>query len=158
MNTRLEGERGAASVLRRALLVLSAIALAGTTVELVIGRHWDGLTQVIPFAAITVATIALSMIATARSRTSLRIAQGLCAVVLIASALGVWKHVAGNEESGSLDQRFAATWESTPAPRRWWLAVSGGVGPAPPLAPGVLAETALMLLAATLRHPASRPE
>ena len=123
-----------------------------------IGRHWHSPTQVIPFAAIAVVAVALSMIATARSRTSLRIAQGLCAVVLAASALGVWNHVAGNEQSGALDQRYAAVWESTSVPRRWWLAASGGVGPSPPLAPGVLAQAALMLLAATLRHPSSRPE
>ncbi len=145
-------------MLRRALLGLSAIALAGTGVELVIGRHWESATQLIPFAAIAVAAVALSMIAAARSRTMLRVAQGLCAVVLVASVLGVWNHVAGNEESGALDQRYAATWESTPATERWWLAASGGVGPSPPLAPGVLAQVALMLLAATLRHPVLRAE
>ena len=158
MDAPIEGERGAASVLRRALLVLTAIALAGTTTELAIGRHWEGPTQLIPFAAIAVAAVALSMIATARSRMSLRIAQGLYVVVLAASAFGVWSHVEGNHESGALDQSYAATWESTPAARRWWLAASGGVGPSPPLAPGVLAQAALMLLAATLRHPSSRPE
>ena len=47
---------------------------------------------------------------------------------------------------GALDQRTAATWETTPATTRWWMALSGGVGPAPPLAPGVLAQAGLMLV------------
>ena len=37
---------------------------------------------------------------------------------------------------------------------QWWEAITGGVGPAPVLAPGVLAEISLALLIATLRHPA----
>ena len=148
-------ERGAAPLLRRALLVLSGIALVGTTVELVIGRHWDSLEQVIPFGAIALAGMALWLIAARPTRRRLRLARGLCLIVLAVSELGVWNHIEGNQESGALDSRFADRWESMSAADRWWRAASGGVGPAPPLAPGVLAETALMLLAATLRHPAT---
>lgn len=149
------GELGAAPLLRRALLALTAIALVGTAVELVIGRHWESAPQVIPFGVIGVAGVTLWLVATARSAGRLRVARGLAVLVLAASAFGVWEHVEGNQDAGALDQRTAASWETTPALTRWWLALSGGVGPAPPLAPGVLGQAALMLLAATLRHPAS---
>jgi hypothetical protein len=147
-------EHGTALLLRRAFLVLTGIALAGTAVELVIGRHWEQPSQVIPFVVIAVAAAALILVATARTPGRLRVARGLCIAVLAASAFGVWEHIEGNEEAGALDQRTAANWATTPAVQRWWLAASGGVGPSPPLAPGVLAQAALMLLAATLRHPA----
>jgi len=153
------GERGTAGLLRRALLALAGIALAGTAAELVITRHWEDPTQVIPFAIIALAAVGLALIATARRARPVRVAQALCVVVLAASVFGVWEHVEGNEHAGALDQRTADTWETTPALQRWWLAASGGVGPSPPLAPGVLAQAALMLLAATLHHPAvERPE
>ncbi len=35
-----------------------------------------------------------------------------------------------------------------------WLAITGGVGPAPVLVPGTLAEISLALILATVRHPA----
>ena len=63
-----------------------------------------------------------------------------------------------NYEAGPLDQRYTATWESLPAAARWWAAASMTVGPAPPIAPGVLGQAALALLLSTARHPAlARP-
>jgi hypothetical protein len=38
---------------------------------------------------------------------------------------------------------------------QWWTAVTSGVGPAPTLAPGALAEISLALILATVRHPAT---
>lgn len=145
-------------MLRRALLALTGVALAGTTAELVIGRHWESAPQLIPFVVIALAAGALGLIAFARTRGAVSAARGICAVVLAASLFGVWEHIEGNEHAGALDQRTAATWETTPATQRFWLAASGGVGPSPPLAPGVLAQAGLMLLAATLRHPALEAE
>ncbi|GAA3254760.1 hypothetical protein GCM10020216_090730 [Nonomuraea helvata] len=40
-------------------------------------------------------------------------------------------------------------WEALPAVTRWWYALTKTMGPAPPLAPGMLAQSALMLLLAT---------
>jgi len=147
------GEPGAAGLLRSALLGLTGLALAGTTLELVIGRHWDSPVQVIPFIALAVAALALWLVVARPSRGRLRLARLLCALVFAASVLGIWEHIEGNHEAGPLDQRFSERWESMSTASRWWNAVSGGVGPAPPLAPGVLAQAALMLFAATLRHP-----
>jgi len=63
-------------------------------------------------------------------------------------------HIDVNYQSGPLDYRYAAIWETMPDPTRWWAALSKTVGPAPPVAPGVLAQASLGLLFATVRHPA----
>ena len=60
--------------------------------------------------------------------------------------------IGANHSAGALDIRYADTWEQMSAVAQWWAAASGGVGPAPSLAPGVLAFTAAALLAATLHH------
>jgi len=62
--------------------------------------------------------------------------------------------VAENLTAGPLDRDYAATWSSMPAVEQWWLAMTGGVGPAPTLAPGALLEISLALALATIRHPA----
>ncbi|MGE3857549.1 MAG: hypothetical protein AB7G21_11405 [Dehalococcoidia bacterium] len=153
-SSRSEADRPTAALLRGAILVLTGVALAGTTAELVITRHWESTVQVLPFVIVGVAAVALGLVAAARRARLVRIARVLSIIVLLAAAFGVWEHIEGNEHAGALDQRTAATWETTPALQRFWLAASGGVGPSPPLAPGVLAQSALMLLAATLHHPA----
>ena len=125
-----------------------------TALELVLTRHWDSLEQIIPFGVLAIAAVALWLIAKGTTGREIWAARVLCAVVMAGSALGIWEHIEGNHESGYLDQRYSATWETKSAGSRWFLASTGGVGPAPVLAPGVLAQTALMLLGATLRHPA----
>jgi hypothetical protein len=62
----------------------------------------------------------------------------------------VLEHILTNFNAGELDQRFADTWDSLPLLERGWYAVTKTVGPAPTLAPGVLGQTALLLLLATL--------
>ena len=54
-----------------------------------------------------------------------------------------------NYESGALDQRYSESWETLPAAQQWWLAVTKTVGPAPTLAPGVLGQSALLLVLAS---------
>jgi hypothetical protein len=63
---------------------------------------------------------------------------------------GVITHIVVNYDAGVLDQRYAGTWDSLPVLQRWWYATTKTVGPAPTLAPGVLGQTALLLLLATL--------
>jgi hypothetical protein len=77
----------------------------------------------------------------------------LALLVLGASVYGVIDHILVNYESGALDQRFADTWDTLPALTRWWYAASKQVGPAPTLAPGMLGQTALLLLLATVGTP-----
>jgi len=79
----------------------------------------------------------------------------IVAVLATAFALvGFGFHVVENLDAGPLDRNYAATWDSMSSLDQWFTAVTGGVGPAPTLAPGVLVEMGLGLLLATVRHPA----
>ena len=70
-------------------------------------------------------------------------------LVLGAGTYGVVDHVLVNFESGALDQRYSESWETLPAVQQWWVAVTKTVGPAPTLAPGVLGQSALLLVLAS---------
>jgi len=105
----------------------------------------------IPNAAIVVG---VGMLAVRPSRNVVRGVRLLAVAVAVASAIGVYVHIDVNYQSGPLDYRYAAIWETMPDPTRWWAALSKTVGPAPPVAPGVLAQASLGPLFATVRHPA----
>jgi hypothetical protein len=143
---------------RRGLLALTLIGIAATAFELSTEHHWNGLEQLIPWFALTALTVAL-VLAVLPGRGAQLLARVLALVVLGASVYGVLDHIAVNYNSGPLDQRFADTWESLSATQRWWYAFTKQVGPSPPLAPGVLAQTALLLLLATvMRGKRAEPE
>lgn len=74
---------------------------------------------------------------------------GLAAVVV--GVLGVGVHVWANLEAAPLDADYETTWATLPVVEQWWLATTGGVGPAPTLAPVVLIEIGLALLLASIR-------
>jgi len=67
--------------------------------------------------------------------------------------LGVAEHVYANYDAGELDRNYASTWDRLPTLTRWELAVTKTVGPAPPFAPGALAEAAFAVILATAGHP-----
>jgi hypothetical protein len=73
----------------------------------------------------------------------------LALLVVCASISGVIDHTLVNYNAGVLDQRFADTWDSLPSAQRWWYAITKTVGPAPTLAPGILAQSAVLLFLAS---------
>jgi hypothetical protein len=139
-------------LVRRGLLALTMIGIAATAFELASERHWNGLEQYVPWLALTLLVVAtvLVLLPGDRGTTTARV---LALVVLGASAYGVIDHVLVNLQAGELDQRFADTWESLPLAEQVLYAVTKTVGPAPTLAPGVLAQVALLLLLATVCAP-----
>lgn len=144
-------------MLRRCLLALVGLSAAGTAVELAMLRHWNGPLQLLPWVALAVVGIAAGLLARRPSRRMVQTVRVLALAVAVSAAAGVYVHVEENYQSGPLDQRYTSTWDTMPAAARWWAAVSKTVGPAPPVAPGVLAQAALGLLFATVRHPALTP-
>lgn len=66
-------------------------------------------------------------------------------------------HVNENLLAGPLDRSYASTWDSLSIVEQLFLAVTGGVGPAPALAPGSMSELGLAIALATIRHPALEP-
>jgi hypothetical protein len=139
-------------IVRRALIALTGIGILATAFELASERHWNGFEQLVPWLALVVLTAAalLLLLPDGRGTTAARL---LALVVLASSIYGVVEHILANFDAGALDQRFADTWDSLPLLEQIWLAVTKTVGPAPALAPGVLGQTALLLLLATLCEP-----
>lgn len=139
-------------LVHRALIALTVIGILATAFELATEQHWHGLEQLIPWLALAVlaVAVALALLPGGRGLVAVRI---LALAVLGASVYGVIDHVLVNHGAGELDQRFADTWDTLPAAQRWWYAVTKAVGPAPTLAPGVLGQSALLLLVATLAGP-----
>ncbi|TQM43025.1 hypothetical protein FB388_0364 [Pseudonocardia cypriaca] len=139
-------------LVRGGLIALTMIGIAATAFELASERHWNGLEQYVPWLALILLLVAtvLVLLPGDRGTTTARV---LALVVLGASAYGVVDHVLVNLQAGEFDQRFADTWESLPLVEQVLYAVTKTVGPAPTLAPGVLAQVALLLLLATVCPP-----
>ena len=143
-------------LVRSGLLALTVIGIAATAFELASERHWNGLEQYVPWLALILLLVAtvLVLLPGDRGTTAARV---LALVVLGASAYGVVDHVLVNLQAGEFDQRFAATWESLPLVEQVLYAITKTVGPAPTLAPGVLAQVALLLHLATVCPPGGTP-
>jgi hypothetical protein len=139
-------------LVRRALVALTAVGIAAAAFELYGEQHWNGPEQLVPWAALAVLAVATALVLLP-SGAATTTARALALLVLAASAYGVADHILVNYGSGALDQRFADTWDTLPVLTRWWYAASKQVGPAPTLAPGVLGQTAVLLLLATIGGP-----
>jgi hypothetical protein len=146
----------ASSILRRGLLWLAGLTTLGLAVELAAERHWTQPIQLVAWGALGAVSAAIALLARPPSRRAVQLARILAVAVLLSAVLGVGAHVYANYDSGALDRRYSDSWDSLSETTRWWLALSKTVGPAPPLAPGALAQAGLSLLLATLHHPALR--
>ncbi|WP_248962142.1 hypothetical protein [Sphaerisporangium perillae] len=136
-------------LVRHGLVALTVIGVLGAAFELATEQHWKTVEQLIPWAALALLAIAVPLMYLRNSRRLLAAVRLVTVAVLLASLYGVYAHVAANHDAGVLDQRYAATWDTLPAISQWWYALTKMVGPAPPLAPGMLAQSALILLLAT---------
>jgi len=146
------------ALLRKGVLGIAGLTTLGITIELAIERHWTQPVQLIAWAAVGALAVAIVLMTWAPHRARVRVAQLLAGLVVLSSAVGVGEHVFANYDAGSLDQRYAKTWDSLSEPARWWLAISKTVGPSPPFAPGALAEAGLAVLLTTVGHPALASE
>jgi hypothetical protein len=142
------------TLLRRGVLVLAWLGLAGTTTELIFLRHWASATQLIAWPFVAVLGVAAVLVSARPTARSIVIVRWLAVAVVVASVVGVGLHIVENLDAGPLDRDYASIWASMSVFDQWWAAITGGVGPAPVLAPGALAEISLALLLATVRHPA----
>jgi hypothetical protein len=149
--TEIRSQRGifSAALVRRGLYALTVIGIVTTAFELATVRHWLSLEQLIPWVALGVLATA-TVLALLPVRWGRIAAESLALLVLGASVYGVIDHAVVNYNSGPLDQRFAESWDSLSPTQRWWYAITKTVGPAPTLAPGILGQTAVLLLLASL--------
>ncbi|MFB9207327.1 hypothetical protein ACIBIZ_49545 [Nonomuraea spiralis] len=142
--------RFSAVTVRLGLFALVALGILGAALELAFERHWQTWQQFIPWVALLALAAALVLLALDASRLTLKTVRGIALVVLLASAYGVYAHIAANHDMGAFDPRYADTWETLSPLTQWWYALTKSVGPAPPLAPGMLAQSALLLLLTSL--------
>ncbi|MFI6326003.1 hypothetical protein ACIBG8_51390 [Nonomuraea sp. NPDC050556] len=127
---------------RRGLFLLVALSIGGAAFELFTERHWQSWQQLLPWAALAALAAGLAL------PRSVRVVRAIGLVVLLVSAYGVYAHVAANFDAGFLDQRYAG---GLPVLTQWWYALTKAIGVAPPLAPGMLAQSAFLLLLTTVR-------
>lgn len=151
----------APTLLRRGLVTLTAIGIAGTAFELATEHHWQNWEQLLPWGALALLSIAVALQIFGGSPRLIPPVRLIVLAVLLIALFGIYAHVAANYEAGWLDQRYADTWDTIPILSRWWYALTKSVGASPPLAPGMLAQTAFLSLLATFiprRHEtAERP-
>lgn len=115
---------------RRGLFFLVALSIGGAAFELATERHWQSPQQLLPWVALVALLVVMPFP---------RAVRVVAPIVLLVSAFGVYAHVSAN-----LGTDPAAS---------WWDALTKSVGFAPPLAPGMLAQSALLLLLTTLTTP-----
>jgi hypothetical protein len=139
--------------LRLGLLALVAIGIGGAAFELASERHWGSPVQLIPWATLAIQAVALALLALSDSPRTVVVVRVLAGVVLLAAAYGIYVHVSVNYGAGASD----AAWSSLSPLTQWWYALTKSVGFAPPLAPGMLAQSALLLLLATLTSKKREP-
>lgn len=150
----VRGEEGVVDLLRRGVLALAALGVAGVGVELALLRHWNGFVQVIPWLGLGAAAVAVGLVAIRPTPARLRLARLIALAVLVVAAFGVLEHVLANHDAGPLDAEHGEGWESLSQVTRWWYAITETVGPSPTFAPAALAQVVLLVLLATVRHPA----
>lgn len=145
-----------ASVLRRSLVGLVAVAIVGLAAELLVERHWGTPVRLVPWLALAALAYSAWLLLRRPTASAVKRARVLAGAVMIAAAVGVGLHINENYVAGPLDQRYELLWAGMSEVERWWAAFSKAVGPAPTFAPASLALVALVLLVATQRHPALR--
>lgn len=135
------------AILRRAILVILVIGLAGTEVELLLLKHTEGPWQLIPIILLPSVLAVLGWYGLAKARAALRTFQVLMVACLVAGGIGVIQHFRGNVVYAS---------ESNPSLSGNELYKEAVMGSTPTLAPGTMVQFGLLGLAYAFRHPRLR--
>ncbi len=136
------------SALRRILLAIYFIGLAGLGAELFLLEHYDDVWQWVPLVALAAGLVLGAAVALRPGRAVVLAFRALMAVFVAAGGVGAYLHLRGNVE-------FEL--ESDPALGGAALLWASLQGATPALAPGALAQLGLVGLALVYRHPALNP-
>jgi hypothetical protein len=143
----------------RGYVLLAGLVTGGTVLELWSERHWDTAVQLIPWAAVALLAMCVATLARRTRPAWLTRAVRVSAGAVFASGLyGIYEHVLENYRAGPLDYRLTDKWPTMSTTSRWWTAISKTAGPAPVLAPAILALGALCVLLASSRRHRAAPE
>lgn len=140
-------EPAALAGLRRILLAVVLVGIVGLGAELLLLEHYDGVWQWVPIVALAIGLLLGVAVGVRPGRGVLLAFRAVMAAFLVAGAVGVYLHLAGNAEFER---------ESDPAIRGTALLWEALRGATPSLAPGALAQLGLVGLALSYRHPALR--
>jgi hypothetical protein len=136
------------SALRRVLLAILLIGMAGTTVELLLLGHDEDATQLIPLALTGAGFVVVAWNAVRRSRLSVSCLQIVMVLFVFGGLLGLYFHYQANVEFQlEVDPELSGS-------NLLWKVLRATTPPA--LAPGVMAQLGLIGLAYAYRHPAIR--
>ena len=135
-------------VIRRVLLAILLIGLAGTATELLLLKHDEDPAQFIPLILIGVAFVAIAWHAIDERRASLRFVQATMALFVVAGILGMYLHYRANVA-------FQVEVDPTVAGRALLMKALSAKTP-PALAPGSMSQLGLIGLAYAYRYPIRR--
>lgn len=143
--TARSAEAGTLGALRRLLFWLFLFSAAVLLVELVLLEHTETLLQLLPMFATALAVAMLAWLRVRAGRVAVRLTQVVLVALGAIGLVGLFLHYQANME---LELELApdmAGWEL------FWESIHGAM---PALAPGLMAQLALLGLAYTFRHPA----
>ena len=133
-------------LLRRVLLWILVLGMAGTTAELLLLRHTEDTAQILPLGLLGAGYAAVGWNALRHSRVSVLLLQLLMVLFVASGLLGMYFHYTANLE-------FQLELEPELSGRSLiWKILQAKTPPA--LAPGVMAQLGLIGLAYAYRHPA----
>ena len=133
------------TALRRWLLLLLTLGLAGMGADLLLLEHYEDSWQLLPLFLIAVGLLAVVAFALTRSVIAIRLLQLTMVLCLLAGATGLVLHY----QSNAALQR-----EMDPTLSRWDVFRKAMHAQAPPaMAPAAMAQLGLLGLAFTYRHP-----
>lgn len=131
--------------LRRLVLAIVLLGIAGVGVELVLIEHYESWQQAIPLAALGLGFLLGAVVAVRPGRAAVRSFQALMGAFVAAGLAGLYLHYIGNlefelERDAGL-RGTALVWEALR-------------GATPALAPGAMIQLGLLGLVFAFRHPA----
>jgi hypothetical protein len=137
------------AAVRRILLLVLVVGMAGTATELLLLKHDEGPLQLIPLVLLGGALGASVWQIVNPGRSSLGALQIMMLLFILAGVFGMYFHFAANVQfQREVDPSIAGI-------ALFWKAMTAKTPPA--LAPGSMAQLGLIGLAYSYRHPSGRP-
>lgn len=131
-------------IVRRWLLVILIVGMAGTVVELLLLKHTDGFWQLAPVLLILVAMAVVGWSTLTGSRAARRALQAVMSLMVLCGTVGMIQHYRGN---------IAYERDSNPSLSGGELYRSALLGSTPALAPGSMIPLGLIGLLVAFCHP-----
>src|SRR5215208_1351141 len=144
MRSEINNTHGVTAVVRRGLLAILVLGLAGTEIELLLLKHTDGFWQILPLGLIGAGIVVVVWCAVTESPASQRVLDAVMIAFILSGTAGVLLHFQGNVE-----------WERERMPGIGGssLVRQALMGATPTLAPGTMLQLGLVgLLYSYVRH------